>query len=105
MRIERSGESERFLEWSKKHSSTIGDRRLLWHGSYLPNFIGILSQGLCDNAPGIGGRCKGVYLAERSSLSMSFCRVAAKGDDALMLLCEVECGIGMVGVELPKLCV
>ena len=29
-----------------KHSERIGNKQLLWHGSRLSNFTGILSQGL-----------------------------------------------------------
>lgn len=39
--IERRGEAERFETWKK-----FGNRRLLWHGSKVSNFMGILAQGL-----------------------------------------------------------
>ena len=44
-RIERNGEDERFKQspYAKVKGS---DRRLLWHGSRVTNFGGILSQGL-----------------------------------------------------------
>ena len=29
-----------------KHSASLGNRMLLWHGSRLTNWVGILSQGL-----------------------------------------------------------
>ncbi|KAF9915161.1 Protein phosphatase methylesterase 1, partial [Modicella reniformis] len=41
--LERQGEAERFADvgFSKFHN-----RRLLWHGNRLTNYVGILSQGL-----------------------------------------------------------
>lgn len=43
-RIERKGERERFNK--SVFSDRVQDRRLLWHGSRVTNFGGILSQGL-----------------------------------------------------------
>merc|ERR1719495_1699326 len=40
-RIERSGEKKRY-----KPFKSLPNRKLLWHGSRLTNFAGILSQGL-----------------------------------------------------------
>lgn len=94
-RIERHGEAESFADWSKENQASVGDRRLLWHGSQQLNFIGILSHGLCDDAPPTGRMNKGVYLAEEASLSIQFCRTSQ--GEALMLLCEVECGKNQVG--------
>lgn len=42
--LERKGEAERFDAWKK-----IGNRTLLWHGSKVSNFMGILAQGLKGN--------------------------------------------------------
>jgi CelD/BcsL family acetyltransferase involved in cellulose biosynthesis len=39
--IERHGEAERYLP----HKKSVQHRRLLWHGSRLTNYAGILSQG------------------------------------------------------------
>lgn len=39
--VKRKGESERFQVWEKNPN-----RQLLWHGSRLTNWVGILSQGL-----------------------------------------------------------
>ena len=36
--VEREGEKERFMD--------VGNRQLLWHGSRLTNWVGILKQGL-----------------------------------------------------------
>jgi poly [ADP-ribose] polymerase len=46
-RATREGESERYQPWSNFHN-----RRLLWHGSRLTNWAGILSQGLRIAPPG-----------------------------------------------------
>lgn len=43
-RIERKGERERFEK--SVFAESVQDRRLLWHGSRVTNFGGILSQGL-----------------------------------------------------------
>jgi hypothetical protein len=37
--------AERSAELSA-HASSLGNRKLLWHGSRLTNWVGILSQGL-----------------------------------------------------------
>lgn len=100
-RIERHGEAERFASWSKRHQSSVGDRRLLWHGSQRLNFIGILSLGLSGNPPPTRGQDRGIYLAEMARLSINFCLVNQifhhpHKADALMLLCEVECGKNQV---------
>ena len=64
-RIERNGEDERFkqLPYAKAKGS---DRRLLWHGSRVTNYGGILSQGLRIAPPEapVNGYAfgKGVYL-------------------------------------------
>ncbi|KAJ5354496.1 hypothetical protein N7541_005540 [Penicillium brevicompactum] len=99
-RIERHGEKDNFEEWSKKNVDTIGDRRLVWHGSANANFLGILSQGLRLNNGG-------VWFAEVAELSVGFCdamrAVWLQGVNfqntptgCLMLLCELECGKNML---------
>lgn len=39
--VQREGEAKRFKPFKKLHN-----RKLLWHGSRVTNFAGILSQGL-----------------------------------------------------------
>ena len=89
-RIERKGEKERFV--ANKNS----DRRLLWHGSRVTNFGGILSQGLRiapPEAPSTGYMFgKGVYLADASSKSANYCRSSMSDGTALLLLCEADLG-------------
>ena len=41
-KIERRGEQEKF----EKVASEIGNRKLLFHGSGISNFLGLLSQGM-----------------------------------------------------------
>lgn len=96
-RIERRGEFERF---DKSDFGAVpkskSDRRLLWHGSRVTNFGGILSQGLRiapPEAPVTGYMFgKGIYLADMSSKSANYCCSYASGGTALLLLCEAELG-------------
>ncbi|KAJ5507466.1 hypothetical protein N7527_009609 [Penicillium freii] len=91
-RLERPGEAERFAQWEKENLASIGDRRLLWHGSMSSNFAGILSQGLRgDGIVSTDGKdfVPGVFFADISTKSAGYCQ--QKGE-ALMLLCEVELG-------------
>lgn len=93
-RIQRKGDFERFDKSPyAKHS---GNRRLLWHGSRVTNFAGILSQGLRiapPEAPVSGYMFgKGIYLADMSSKSANYCCSYQSGGTALLLLCEAELG-------------
>jgi poly [ADP-ribose] polymerase 2/3/4 len=94
-RVERSGETQRFLK-SKYAKIKNSDRRLLWHGSRCTNFGGILSQGLRiapPEAPVSGYMFgKGVYLADISTKSANYCCASTSGNVGLLLLCEVELG-------------
>lgn len=62
---------------SKRYLSGIPNKMLLWHGSRLTNFVGILSQGLRiapPEAPVTGYMFgKGVYFADMSSKSANYC--------------------------------
>ena len=55
----------------------VGNRQLLWHGSRLTNWVGILSQGLRiapPEAPVTGYMFgKGVYFADMVSKSANYC--------------------------------
>lgn len=83
----RKGEPEKF----KEH---IGNKKLLWHGSRITNFVGILSQGLRiapPEAPSSGYLFgKGVYFADMASKSVGYC--CPTNNTALILLCEVALG-------------
>lgn len=93
-RIERQGELDRFQK--SKLPSISSDRRLLWHGSRVTNFGGILSQGLRiapPEAPSTGYMFgKGIYLADMSTKSANYCASYNSGGQALLLLCEAELG-------------
>ncbi|KAH3714391.1 Poly(ADP-ribose) polymerase catalytic domain [Pelomyxa schiedti] len=72
-RVDRAGESDRF-----EPSKVLGNRKLLWHGSRLTNFVGIISQGLRiapPEAPASGYRFgKGLYFADIAQLASRYCR-------------------------------
>ncbi|KAL6707497.1 hypothetical protein ACN47E_004067 [Coniothyrium glycines] len=93
-RIERQGEFERFEK--SPYAKIKSDRRLLWHGSRVTNFGGILGQGLRiapPEAPVSGYMFgKGIYLADTSSKSANYCCSYNSGGTALLLLCEAELG-------------
>jgi len=89
--IERFGEKERFSPFKKLHN-----HKLLWHGSRLPNYIGILSQGLRiapPEAPVTGYFLgKGLYFADIVSKSSDYCHATATDSYGLMMLCDVALG-------------
>lgn len=86
--LDREGERERF-------ESSKGNRMLLWHGSRLTNFAGIISQGLRiapPEAPVTGYRFgKGIYFADLAQTSVQYTH-AAPGSEFLMLLVDVALG-------------
>lgn len=69
---------------------------LLWHGSRLTNYVGILSQGLRiapPEAPSTGYMFgKGVYFADMVSKSANYCYTNSQSNISCMLLCEVALG-------------
>ncbi|KAM1058181.1 hypothetical protein EV2_032284 [Malus domestica] len=90
-RTSKEGEVERF----RKFSSTK-NRMLLWHGSRLTNWAGILSQGLRiapPEAPVTGYMFgKGVYFADMFSKSANYCYASNGCTSGVLLLCEVVLG-------------
>ncbi|XP_021354296.1 poly [ADP-ribose] polymerase 2-like isoform X2 [Mizuhopecten yessoensis] len=86
--MEKEGETAAFKDY--------GNRMLLWHGSRLTNWVGILSQGLRiapPEAPVTGYMFgKGVYFADMSSKSANYCFATKTKNTALLLLCEVSLG-------------
>ncbi|KAL4353464.1 hypothetical protein GQ457_06G028910 [Hibiscus cannabinus] len=71
----------------------LSNKMLLWHGSRLTNFVGILSQGLRiapPEAPATG--YMGVYFADLVSKSAQYCFADRKNPVGLMLLSEVALG-------------
>jgi len=92
--IERKGEKERISQWSH-----LKNRMLLWHGSKVANFLGILSQGLKvapPEAPVTGYMYgKGIYFADQFALSYNYTNDWMTNLNCgykLMLLCEVALG-------------
>ncbi|CAG9535656.1 unnamed protein product [Cercopithifilaria johnstoni] len=87
IRVKREGESERF----KKN---IPNHYLLWHGSRITNYAGILSQGLRiapPEAPMTGYMFgKGIYFADLVSKSANYCHTV--NTEGFILLCEVALG-------------
>ena len=90
-KVEREGESKRFKPFKKLHN-----RKLLWHGSRLTNYAGILSQGLRiapPEAPATGYMFgKGIYFADMVSKSANYCNTSSSNPTGLMLLCDVALG-------------
>ncbi|KAK0413553.1 hypothetical protein QR680_006867 [Steinernema hermaphroditum] len=77
------------------------NRMLLWHGSPISNFVGILSRGLKiapKEAPHTGYSLgKGIYFADMIAKSLGYCRAfyynyqasQNHNEEAFLLLCEV----------------
>jgi len=89
--IQREGEEDRFTPFAK-----LPHHRLLWHGSRLSNYIGIISQGLRiapAEAPVTGYFLgKGIYFADMVSVSGQYCHSSNEHQTGLMLLCDVALG-------------
>ncbi|KAJ9171803.1 hypothetical protein P3X46_015117 [Hevea brasiliensis] len=87
----REGENERFEKFSRTKN-----RMLLWHGSRLTNWTGILSQGLRIAPPEAPSRgyCfgKGIYFADMFAKSVPYCGADWVNSDAVLILCEVALG-------------
>lgn len=124
--VERQGERERFMPFKQLHNHKLLVRRLLpgggadlarppqWHGSRLPNYIGILSQGLRIAPPeapitgyflGKGAHHmlseqqltqrqlhSGVYFADMVSKSADYCKATPEEPIGLLMLCDVALG-------------
>ncbi|XP_078489741.1 poly [ADP-ribose] polymerase 2-like [Ciona intestinalis] len=81
---------------SARFKSKMGNRTLLWHGSRLTNWCGILKQGLRiapPEAPVTGYMFgKGVYFADMVSKSANYCWTSQRQPIGFLLLCEVALG-------------
>lgn len=88
-KIMRKGEGERYEKFQH-----LENRHLLFHGSSMANFVGILSQGLRiapPEAPASGYMFgKGVYFADTFSKSAAYSHGGSSAN--LILLCEVALG-------------
>ncbi|KAG8099933.1 hypothetical protein GUJ93_ZPchr0013g36640 [Zizania palustris] len=90
--LDRDGEFNKY----SRYKNNLHNKMLLWHGSRLTNFVGILSQGLRiapPEAPVTGYMFgKGLYFADLVSKSAQYCYVDRKNPVGLMLLSEVALG-------------
>ncbi|KAK9945695.1 hypothetical protein M0R45_011194 [Rubus argutus] len=90
-RASREGEIERYRKFF-----SMKNRMLLWHGSRLTNWAGILSQGLRiapPEAPVTGYMFgKGIYFADMFSKSANYCYANNASKAGVLLLCEVALG-------------
>ena len=88
--LDRNGEAKSFV------ADSLKNRKLLWHGSRLTNYVGILSQGLRiapPEAPSTGYMFgKGVYFADMVSKSANYCYTSQLKNSGLLLLCDVALG-------------
>lgn len=89
--VDRAGEAERY-----KPFHTLHNRQLLWHGSRLTNWMGILSQGLRiapPEAPVTGYMFgKAAYHTNTSSKSANYCFTTSEQTTGFMLLNETALG-------------
>lgn len=99
-KLNRNGEEEKF----RKHDC-LRNHTLLWHGSRLSNWVGILSQGLRiapPEAPHSGYKFgKGVYHANMASMSAEYCFPESFDNQLLLLVSEVALGEQYIQ-ETPK---
>lgn len=90
-KVSRDDEDDHFQKFR-----TTENRMLLWHGSRLSNWTGILSQGLRiapPEAPVTGYMFgKGVYFADMFSKSANYCFASPSSPVGVLLLCEVALG-------------
>lgn len=82
-------------EEEAKYREDLSNKMLLWHGSRLTNYVGILSEGLKIapyEAPVTGYMFgKGIYFTDIVSKSANYCH-PKNNEVGLMLLCEVALG-------------
>uniref|UniRef100_A0AC35TWI5 Poly [ADP-ribose] polymerase n=1 Tax=Rhabditophanes sp. KR3021 TaxID=114890 RepID=A0AC35TWI5_9BILA len=90
--LKRNGEDEKYMD-------KIGNKKLLWHGSRVTNWYGILSQGLRiapPEAPVTGYMFdKGIYMADCASKSINYC-FPQKGQTGFIGLVEAALGNPML---------
>eukprot|EP00494_Astrolonche_serrata_P024232 UN24490 len=89
--VARNGDSQRHEPFTRLHN-----RRLLWHGSRMSNFVGILSQGLRiapPEAPKTGYMFgKGLYFADLCSKSANYSYATPENPYGLLILADVALG-------------
>lgn len=98
-RIETIFRIEKSMLDFERFEASDPNRFLLWHGSPLSNWCGILKHGLLiapPEAPAAGYLFdKGIYFADNAQKSSVYCR-AQPGSKAVLLLSEVACGDPLV---------
>ncbi|KAG6583242.1 poly polymerase catalytic domain containing protein [Phytophthora cinnamomi] len=91
LKIERPDE-----ESHKDVLGSLDNHKLLWHGSRLSNFVGILSQGLRIAPPEapVNGYYfgKGLYFADALAKSANYCCASTQNPIAILLLADVALG-------------
>ncbi|KAL4866254.1 hypothetical protein BDV12DRAFT_199317 [Aspergillus spectabilis] len=94
-RLRRTWEEDRFRS-SPYATPKKSNRRLLWHGSKLTNWAGILREGLriCPGGKSPNGSTlgKGIYFSDSARTSLWYTRVDYSKKNVLLLLCDVELG-------------
>lgn len=85
--------------WEKNYNDftqNIGNKRLLWHGSRLCNFVSILTNNLRIAPPHVPANGymfnKGLYFADSVSKSANYCFTNRQNNIGILLLCEVALG-------------
>ncbi len=77
------------------HFKDYGNKHLLFHGSRVANFMGILSQGLRTNPNAVvTGKMfgNGIYFANCVTKSANYCFTDRENNTGVLLLCEVALG-------------
>jgi len=89
--VDRPKDTEQFVPFEDLHNQT-----LLWHGSRMSNWVGILSQGLRiapPEAPVTGYMFgKGVYFADSVSKSANYCATSKNDNIGFLMACQVALG-------------
>jgi len=89
-KVHRPNEAKRYDDFTEN----IHNKRLLWHGSRLSNWMGILSQGLrifpTASVGSMFGRA--IYLASSVSKSANYCFAKRDSPVGFLILCEAALG-------------
>lgn len=89
--VDRPKDHAHFVPYEGLHNQA-----LLWHGSRMSNWVGILSQGLRiapPEAPVTGYMFgKGVYFADIVSKSANYCATSRSDNIGLLMACQVALG-------------
>ncbi|KEF52911.1 uncharacterized protein A1O9_10817 [Exophiala aquamarina CBS 119918] len=95
-----------YSDWieAKQYDDPCGGMRLLlWHGTPLDSLLGILDLGLQIRRRGASWTGtmfgNGIYLADASSKSASFCKHASWEGQGVLLLCEANVGADRIRTQ------